>query len=126
MSRDRWVGRAPEGVPTRTGAVGGSEWSRFTVRIVRNDGFVVVACYGVIDASTHELLYSVASELVTGRLWERVEIDLAEVTFCSVSGLRALLQLREFARRQAKSIIVRGASPAVQRLLDLLPRDEDR
>ncbi|MEU1803566.1 ANTAR domain-containing protein [Streptomyces sp. NPDC019937] len=48
-----------------------------------------------------------------------VDLDLTALTFCDCSGLNILLNLRLRALGQGKTVVVRGSSPAVERLLDV-------
>lgn len=48
-----------------------------------------------------------------------VDLDLTALTFCDCSGLNILLDLRLRALGQGKTVVVRGSSPAFERLLDL-------
>lgn len=48
-----------------------------------------------------------------------VELDLGAVVFCDCAALNVLLDLRERGLRQGKKVVVRSASPVVERLLEL-------
>ncbi|WP_079038300.1 STAS domain-containing protein [Streptomyces sp. NBRC 110028] len=48
-----------------------------------------------------------------------VDLDLTALTFCDCSGLNILLDLRQRALGQGKTVVIRGSGPAVERLLDV-------
>ncbi|QLH24936.1 ANTAR domain-containing protein [Streptomyces sp. Rer75] len=47
-----------------------------------------------------------------------IDLDLTALRFCDCSGLNILLDLRRRALGQGKTVMIRGSSPAVERLLD--------
>ncbi|GAA3117597.1 hypothetical protein GCM10010521_01620 [Streptomyces rameus] len=49
-----------------------------------------------------------------------LDLDLNGLAFCDCAGLGVLLDLRQRARSQNKSVVVRASSPAVDRLLTLI------
>ncbi|WP_063792521.1 ANTAR domain-containing protein [Streptomyces atriruber] len=48
-----------------------------------------------------------------------IELDLRGVPFCDCSGLDLLLNLRQRAIKQGKTVVIRHGGPAVERLLEL-------
>ncbi|MEU3827010.1 STAS domain-containing protein [Streptomyces sp. SID486] len=49
-----------------------------------------------------------------------LDLDLSGLTFCDCAGLGVLLDLRQRASSQNKSVLVRAGSPLVDRLLHLI------
>ncbi|MGW1728782.1 anti-sigma factor antagonist [Streptomyces sp. NPDC002306] len=86
-----------------------------------------------IDAAGDRLVVTVSGELdldCTQQLQQTLshaldhaatglELDLQDVAFCDCSALNVLLRVRQRADADAKSLILRATSPAVQRLLAL-------
>ncbi|PZH19783.1 antitermination regulator [Streptomyces sp. NTH33] len=54
-----------------------------------------------------------------GRSAQGIDLDLSGVGFCDCSALNTLISLRERARAQGKTIVVRATSPMSERLLAL-------
>ncbi|QEU89743.1 anti-sigma factor antagonist [Streptomyces kanamyceticus] len=50
---------------------------------------------------------------------EGIDLDLRDVDFCDCSGLNVLLALRRQAVKAGKTIVIRAASPTVDRVLEL-------
>ncbi len=75
---------------------------------------VVIA--GDIDLDGEQLLEQMLrralAESVTG-----VDLDLSGVGFCDCSGLNVLLRLRRRALKEARTVVIQAADPAVERLL---------
>ncbi|MFC8194734.1 anti-sigma factor antagonist [Streptomyces sp. NPDC060006] len=73
---------------------------------------------GDVDIDTYPCLQhalrTALSESVRG-----VDLDLTGVDFCDCSGLNVLLHVRRRALADGKTVVVRSASPAVERLLTL-------
>ncbi|MFJ8036531.1 STAS domain-containing protein [Streptomyces sp. NPDC096032] len=61
-----------------------------------------------------------------------VELDLSGLSFCDCAGLSVLLELRHRALAQGKTVTIRAADPAFDRLLhligahELFPRPQSR
>jgi anti-anti-sigma factor len=72
---------------------------------------------GELDlANIHEVpldAYASRPDLTT------VLVDLGELTFCDLSGLRALLNFRRIHEAQGRSVVVVRATPFVWRLMRL-------
>ncbi|WP_328672633.1 ANTAR domain-containing protein [Streptomyces sp. NBC_00328] len=77
---------------------------------------VVVA--GEIDIDTAQpLQHNLCAALA--QACQGLDLDLARVDFCDCSGLRVLLRLRSLALAQGKTVHIRAAGRAVERLLML-------
>lgn len=89
------------------------------VTAVRPDGDrVMVEVSGELDLDTSERLRRVLREALN-RSVRGVDLDLKGVSFCDCSTLNILLNLRNRALEQDKTIAIHAASTAVDRLLDL-------
>ncbi|MFF8868335.1 STAS domain-containing protein [Streptomyces sp. NPDC015139] len=53
-----------------------------------------------------------------------IELDLSGLSFCDCAGLSVLLELRHRALTQEKSVTIRAADPAFDRLLHLIGAHE--
>lgn len=75
-----------------------------------------VVAVGEIDMDTCPILrrslYEALSASVRG-----IELDLAGVRFCDCSGLNVLMLAGRNAAAEGRTVVVRSASPAVERLL---------
>ena len=49
-----------------------------------------------------------------------LELDLGRLDFCDCAGLGVLMELRQRAEKQSKTVTIRACSPAVDRLLTLI------
>ncbi|WP_307790139.1 STAS domain-containing protein [Streptomyces actuosus] len=79
---------------------------------------VRVAVRGDLDVDTGRELQQ-ALRAALARSDRGVDLDLGGVGFCDCSTLNVLLALRERARHEAKTVVVRAAGPAAARLLEL-------
>ncbi|MFF7049936.1 ANTAR domain-containing protein [Streptomyces griseorubiginosus] len=78
---------------------------------------VTVVCRGELDVGADRLqpeLYDLLATSSTG-----VDLDLAGVGFCDCAGLNVLLDLRQEALDQGKTVTITSCGPALGRLLDL-------
>ncbi|MEU6220812.1 ANTAR domain-containing protein [Streptomyces sp. NPDC047022] len=79
---------------------------------------LVVAITGELDAGCDQLLQRTLSGALD-HATAGLELDLAGVAFCDCSALSVLLRVNRRAHAEAKSLILRATSPAVERLLTL-------
>lgn len=63
----------------------------------------------------HRQLHTALADSACG-----LDLDLSRLGFCDCAGLSVLLELRQHALRQGKTITIRAVGPAVERLLDLV------
>jgi anti-anti-sigma factor len=85
----------------------------------RSTGPTVLDVVGDIDLLTAPLLLEAArDELEVG--CRALELDLLGVTFCSVRGLRTLLEVRRLVEGHGATVRIDHASAAVRRIADLL------
>lgn len=90
-----------------------------TASYASNGGRTRVEIHGELDLDSgnrlrpdlHEALADSAGGL---------DLDLHGLAFCDCAGLRVLLDLRQRALSQNKSVVIRASSPAVDRLLALI------
>ncbi|WLW57592.1 anti-sigma factor antagonist [Streptomyces sp. YU58] len=79
---------------------------------------VVVTVSGELDLESDHVLYQSLNDALD-QAEDGVDLDLAGVEFCDCSALNVLLRVRHRALRTSKSLALRAASPAVERLLGL-------
>ncbi|MCD7441163.1 anti-sigma factor antagonist [Streptomyces lincolnensis] len=79
---------------------------------------VVVTVSGELDLESDHVLYQSLNDALD-HAEGGVDLDLAGVEFCDCSALNVLLRVRHRAVRTSKSLALRAASPAVERLLGL-------
>ena len=85
---------------------------------------VAIRVAGELDLSTADALRRLLERAL--RSGRPVLIDLSDVTFIDVSGLRAVLDPAASGRGTSGCVVTVVASPAVLRLLRLLPIDVGR
>lgn len=89
------------------------------VMTLRPDGDrVVVEVSGELDLDTSERLRSLLSDALN-RSVRGIDLDLNGVSFCDCSTLNILLNLRDRALRQGKTVAIHATSAAVDRLFGL-------
>jgi anti-sigma B factor antagonist len=96
-----------------------SEVIRFETRTWPDRGRVIVAARGELDIDTVVELRTALEELSAAG-WEKVVLDLRELTFIDSMGLSLLLETDRAARRAGRSFAIVDGSPAVARLLELV------
>ncbi|MGC5561288.1 ANTAR domain-containing protein [Streptomyces sp. FR-108] len=84
----------------------------------RTGARITVVAAGEIDMDTCPVLRHTLGEALAESLCG-VDLDLAGVDFCDCSGLNVLLLVRRRASADGKTVAVRSASRAVERLLTL-------
>ncbi|WP_200418405.1 anti-sigma factor antagonist [Streptomyces sp. Y2F8-2] len=89
-----------------------------TVDIVADGDRTSVTVRGELDLDAVPLIRSEMHEALH-RSGSAIDLDLRAVGFCDCSGLNLLLELRQRALRQGKTVAIRAASPPVGRLLEL-------
>lgn len=73
---------------------------------------------GEVDLSNADLM-SAALQFALRRSALRIVLDMSEVTFLSVSGLRVLLHLRQIAAEDAIDFVLTAPSEHVMRVLEV-------
>ncbi|MER6210041.1 ANTAR domain-containing protein [Streptomyces sp. NPDC001642] len=105
--------RATSRVPTT------ADPSTFLEIVTRPAGArTVVVVSGEIDLDTEQTVQR-ALRLALARSSEGVDLDLTGAGFCDCSGLNVLLRVRRIALTDGKTLRIRAAAPAVERLLTL-------
>lgn len=82
-------------------------------------GTVRVAVAGEIDLSTSDALHAGLLAVLSAQLPERIDIDLAEVTFMDCGGLTVLVAVGKAASRMGCQLRITNPQPIVRRVLDL-------
>jgi len=79
----------------------------------------LVTVRGELDlASGHQVRDRLGKALAASS--SGLELDLSGLAFCDCAGLNVMLELRHRALSQGKTVTIRAAGPAVDRLLDLV------
>jgi anti-sigma B factor antagonist len=95
----------------------------FEVLHARSSGAVRLALRGELDMYSAPLL-----ERELGVIAEAdpdgIVLDLAELTFMDVSGLRTILDAARNARRERRSFVIENPMPHIIRLLELTAIDQ--
>jgi anti-anti-sigma factor len=82
-------------------------------------GTVRVAVAGEIDLSTADVLHAGLLAVLSAQLPERIDIDLAKVTFMDCGGLTVLVAVGKAAARTGCRLRITNPQPIVRRVLDL-------
>ncbi|MFJ5995291.1 ANTAR domain-containing protein [Streptomyces sp. NPDC092370] len=88
-----------------------------TMDVVSDGDRMSVTMWGELDLGSRRLLPELHDLLELSG--SGIDLRLDAVGFCDCSGLKALLDLREHAVDQGKTVTVRSCGVAVERLLDL-------
>jgi anti-sigma B factor antagonist len=90
----------------------------FTVSTTRTNGLATVRVRGELDMATEaEFLSGLMAALATGPA--AVVLDLSELSFVDVIGVRALLTACDSCVNQGKQVSVTGAAPRIRRVFAL-------
>jgi anti-sigma B factor antagonist len=92
--------------------------SLFSANVVHLDGSLVVALRGELDIATAPILRQTVGELLSPHL-KAVTLDLTELTFVDVVGLRALVQVKQMVARVHAEFRLRSASDSTLRVIRL-------
>jgi anti-sigma B factor antagonist len=95
----------------------------FEVARAGTSGEVRLALRGELDMYSSPVLERELSALSKQR-WTRVVLDLAELSFMDVTGLRAILDAAREARREHRSLVIENPMPHIIRLLELTAIDQ--
>jgi anti-sigma B factor antagonist len=79
------------------------------------DGTEIVHLNGELDLAAAPILDDVLSKVDR----RRVVVDASGLTFVDVVGVKTLLQWREACMADGGDLVIRGATPALLRVLDL-------
>ncbi|GGN94857.1 hypothetical protein GCM10010112_84580 [Actinoplanes lobatus] len=82
-------------------------------------GLVRVAVAGEIDLSTSDVLHAGLLAVLSAQLPERIEVDLAKVTFMDCGGLTVLVAAGKAAARTGCQLRITNPQPIIRRVLDL-------
>jgi anti-anti-sigma factor len=96
-----------------------SEVIRFEVQVRPDRARVIVTARGELDIATVGQLRTALDELSAAG-WEKLVLDLREITFIDSMGLSLLLEADRAARRTGRSFAIVDGSPAVRRLLEVV------
>jgi anti-sigma B factor antagonist len=95
----------------------------FEVSRASEDDEARLALHGELDMLSAPVL---ARELaaVARRHPARIVLDLRDLSFMDVSGLRAILDAARSARREGRSVVIANPMPHIVRLLELTAIDK--
>jgi anti-anti-sigma factor len=96
-----------------------SEVGRFEVRTWPDRARATVALRGDLDMHGVTVVQEALDELYAAG-WQRIVLDLRELTFLDSTGLSLLLEAERAARRSGRAFAIVDGSPAVARLLELV------
>lgn len=97
--------------------------SEFTVTSRLEQGATVLAVRGELDLATYPTLEHEIDRVLASAP-ELVVLDLAELQFMDVAGLRALLRLDQRLRREGRRLAVAAIPAASGRLLTLTGQEQ--
>jgi anti-anti-sigma factor len=96
---------------------------QLSVSVRGEGGATVVRLRGELDLASHPEFEATLAEAL-GLLPERVVMDLAELEFMDVAGMRAILRSQERAEGAGKQLVLAAPVPGVRRLLSLTGQEE--
>lgn len=91
---------------------------QLSVSVRTERGATVVRVSGELDLASHGKLEDALARALDSAP-ELVVVDLAEVEFMDVVGMRAILRSRERAGSAGKQLVLAAPTPGVRRLLSL-------
>ncbi|MEU7426358.1 STAS domain-containing protein [Streptomyces sp. NPDC040750] len=118
-------GRRLIAAPCSPGRGSGADESRLlpsslaTATYEADGGRVRVTVRGELDLESHRSLRAGMLEALSDSV-HGLDLDLSGLDFCDCAGLSILMDLRRRALGQNKTVVIRGASPAVDLLLTIL------
>ena len=95
----------------------------FEVSCVDEQGGARLALHGELDMLSAPLLTR-ELEAAARRRPARIVLDLRDLSFMDVSGLRAILDAARSARRDGRSLVIANPMPHIIRLLELTAIDQ--
>ncbi|GAA2252119.1 hypothetical protein GCM10010145_19790 [Streptomyces ruber] len=112
------MGKGGTGCAVPAGAAVGFRPCELAVECRPDGGRVLVVVSGELDLDTDRTLGRVLRDAID-RCAEGVDLDLGQVAFADCSGLNVLLAMRQLALGDGKTLTVREAGPAVERLFEV-------
>ena len=88
------------------------------MRLRRHGDAVLVA--GEVDLASAEVLTHALQRICQRQVASRMDIDLSELTFLDVAGCRAVAAGTETLRRDGGTVLLRGASGHIRKVMCLL------
>jgi anti-sigma B factor antagonist len=88
-------------------------------RSQEQNGVVTIALSGDLDLATAPILSKKLAPL-EGNGVSTIILDLQDLTFIDSTGMHAFLEARNRAMSNGQQLIVRGASPTVQRHIEIV------
>ena len=95
----------------------------FAVEVAARDGRAVVRFIGKLDMTQCKRAEIRTLGALSASQGGPLVIDLAELTYCDSSGVRALLQINIAARKAGRRVIIRRPKPSVLRVITLCELD---
>ncbi|KAA0942211.1 ANTAR domain-containing protein [Streptomyces apricus] len=114
----RPAGRGVASPTASPGPAGGHPPARLRIATRPAGERTTVVAVGDIDMNTREDLRQALGTALSAS-GRGIDLDLSGVGFCDCSGLNVLLLVHRLAVAEGRTVAVRSASPAVERLLDL-------
>lgn len=99
---------------------GATDYLRLETQATPDGWRVRVVMQGELDSQTCPLLVDAVADLLTRPLLDRIEFDLAGLTFIDAAGVRSLLRCEAAAGRAGIRVEARNATPAVVHILDIV------
>ena len=90
----------------------------FSIAVTRRDGSRRLALTGELDRAVVAQLVTVLETEERQQVAE-IRLDIADLTFIDLAGLRALLDATARGRRDGRDVIVINPQPLIQRLFGL-------
>jgi anti-anti-sigma factor len=92
----------------------------FSIRAVRTEGRLRVSLAGELDIQGAHLLNVTIKECVLGEgTAESVTLDLTDLSFADLRGLRAITDAFGFIRSNGLTVDIRSVNPRVERIAQL-------
>jgi anti-sigma B factor antagonist len=95
----------------------------FEVSCMHEAGEARLALHGELDMLSAPLLAHELESAARSRP-EQIVLDLRDLSFMDVSGLRAILDAARSARRDGRSLVIANPMPHIIRLLELTAIDQ--
>ena len=97
--------------------------SLFSANALHQDGSLVLALTGELDIATAPVLHRAVDELLSPHL-KAVTLDLAELSFVDVVGLRALVDVKRHVGDAGAAFRLCSVNDSTQRVMQLARFDE--
>jgi anti-sigma B factor antagonist len=96
----------------------------FSVDVAHIDGATVLRFEGELDLAYAQQAENRALEAFGSTDGGRLVIDLSGLSYCDSSGIRALLNVENWAAKRDLRVVLRHPRPIVRRVLEIMGVDE--